>query len=85
MSKSGRHRQVLWMWSNATSLCEKPPGTGPAQKGTPTYPPRIPKLLSESVDNQMRFENEAVVCDNRRGTRNEWQQDTGRVDPEVRR
>ena len=66
------------MWSNATSLGERPPGTGPAQQGSPTYPPRIPKLLSESVDNRLQFENEAVVCDDGRGNRNEWQQDRHR-------
>jgi len=48
-----------------------------AQNGPLTYPPRIPKLLSETVDNRMRSENEERVCEERRGSRMEWQQDTG--------
>lgn len=63
------------------TLGRQEPRTGSAQNGQPTYPPRIPELLSETVDNRMRFESEAGFCDDRRGIRNEWEQDTGQAGP----
>lgn len=63
------------------TLGRQEPRTGSVQNGQPTYPPRIPELLSESVDNRMRFENNAGICDDRRGIRNEWEQDTGQAGP----
>lgn|GEM_PF-6893179 len=59
------------------TLGRQEPRTGAAQDGPLTYPPRIPKLLSETVDNRMRSENEEKVCDERRGSRMEWRQNTG--------
>ncbi|MBB6117713.1 hypothetical protein F4826_004691 [Rahnella inusitata] len=69
------------MWSNATPLGGRSLAQGRRRTASRLIPPRIPELLSETVDNQMRFENEAGVCDDRRGIRTEWEQDTGLTGP----